>query len=620
MSGSIKKIIKKIPFVGSYVKKVQAEKKEEEQKQKLEKKAAFSDHDVSFKRTVLYFKDEAVASPVLLDLLKNGSGLYEPEQKISSSIHFLLNELQKEQERIKVWLKSEKQNAPDKNSRKISVIVHHHTGEEQLQKLKENFKEAAAGLEFEVFAADIESKQNTSFAEFCNEAARKATGEYLFFLDESVQLASECLNAMLLAAEQNEKAGAVGARILYPESEKAISKFASVKSCGIAFHKKNRNKTWYWQPYDLLAGEETLEVDLQPSVQKAVRVDVMIVLRERFLEVRGFDPAYQSIHVKKDEFSETDLCLKLSKAGYQNLLAPAALAFQSAEEKSKPDQAEKDRRLYNLYVYQGKWQSCLTQMFSEAEDKPIVPDPKKIDICAPMPDDENKKFWGDYHYALAMKKELEKHGYQVDVRPYQRWYESTDSAVTIALRGNRPYYPKEEIVQKNIMWNISHPADIPQGEYERFACLPSDRAGCPDTDYPLTIYGRHWEAFEEAQKCVREPYMPNDQVGQAYRDAKIVLNDHWDDMKETGIVSNRLFDALAAEAFIISDEMPEIEEIFEGTVVTYKDCKDLKEKVDYYMEHPKEAEKLAERGHQLVLEKHTFAKRMDKLVQDLSGL
>lgn len=67
-----------------------------------------------------------------------------------------------------------------------------------------------------------------------------------------------------------------------------------------------------------------------------------------------------------------------------------------------------------------------------------------------------------------MKKELEKHGYQVDVRPYQRWYESTDSAVTIALRGNRPYYPKEELIQKNIMWNISHPADIPQGEYERF--------------------------------------------------------------------------------------------------------------------------------------------------------
>ena len=141
----------------------------------------------------------------------------------------------------------------------VKTGVYTGSGEEQLQKLKENFKEAAAGLEFEVFAADIESKQNTSFAEFCNEAARKATGEYLFFLDESVQLASECLNAMLLAAEQNEKAGAVGARILYPESEKAISKFASVKSCGIAFHKKNRNKTWYWHIHIVARSQDGIE-------------------------------------------------------------------------------------------------------------------------------------------------------------------------------------------------------------------------------------------------------------------------------------------------------------------------------------------------------------------------
>ena len=114
--------------------------------------------------------------------------------------------------------------------------------------------------------------------------------------------------------------------------------------------------------------------------------------------------------------------------------------------------------------------------------------------------------------------------------------------------------------------------------------------------------------------------MPNENVGQAYRDAKIVLNDHWEDMKETGIVSNRLFDALAAEAFIISDEMPEIEDIFRGTVVTYKGKEDLKEKADYYMKHPEEAEKLAKQGHQLVLEEHTFEKRMKKLVKDLEKI
>ena len=60
---------------------------------------SFSDHDVPFKRTVLYFKEDAILSPALLSMLKEGSGLYEPEQKISSSVHYLLNEIQREQER-----------------------------------------------------------------------------------------------------------------------------------------------------------------------------------------------------------------------------------------------------------------------------------------------------------------------------------------------------------------------------------------------------------------------------------------------------------------------------------------------------------------------------------------
>ena len=60
---------------------------------------SFSDHDVPFKRTVIYFKEDAVASPELLELIKNGSGLYVPDQKTSSGIHYFLNEMLREQER-----------------------------------------------------------------------------------------------------------------------------------------------------------------------------------------------------------------------------------------------------------------------------------------------------------------------------------------------------------------------------------------------------------------------------------------------------------------------------------------------------------------------------------------
>lgn len=60
---------------------------------------SYSDNNVPFKRTVLYFTESAIASPALLELLKGSSGLYEPEAKISSTVHSLLNEILREQER-----------------------------------------------------------------------------------------------------------------------------------------------------------------------------------------------------------------------------------------------------------------------------------------------------------------------------------------------------------------------------------------------------------------------------------------------------------------------------------------------------------------------------------------
>lgn len=58
---------------------------------------SFADPNVPFQHIILYFRDDVVASAELLNLLKQGSGLYEPEQSVSSSIHFQLLELIREQ-------------------------------------------------------------------------------------------------------------------------------------------------------------------------------------------------------------------------------------------------------------------------------------------------------------------------------------------------------------------------------------------------------------------------------------------------------------------------------------------------------------------------------------------
>ena len=141
-----------------------------------------------------------------------------------------------------------------------------------------------------------------------------------------------------------------------------------------------------------------------------------------------------------------------------------------------------------------------------------------------------------------------------------------------------------------------------------------------DTDYDFAVYGNQWEGFESVENYVKDSYLANEEVGQAYHDACILLNDHWDDMREEGIVSNRVFDALAAETLILSDYMPEIDEIFQGCVPTYKNEEEFRKKVQYYMEHEEERKRMAKKGRNLVLEKHTFKDRVQVMIEDMKTL
>ena len=47
---------------------------------------------------------------------------------------------------------------------------------------------------------------------------------------------------------------------------------------------------------------------------------------------------------------------------------------------------------------------------------------------------------------------------------------------------------------------------------------------------------------------VMAEHVPNDELRHVYSSAGIVLNDHWDDMREHGYISNRVYDALACGA------------------------------------------------------------------------
>ena len=91
---------------------------------------------------------------------------------------------------------------------------------------------------------------------------------------------------------------------------------------------------------------------------------------------------------------------------------------------------------------------------------------------------------------------------------------------------------------------------------------------------PLSVYGSDWEGLIP-QHLIKGRFIANDQLGASYASAALVLNDHWDDMRREGFLSNRLFDAVASGARVISDDVDGLHGLFGSSVQVAEDASAL---------------------------------------------
>ncbi len=294
-----------------------------------------------------------------------------------------------------------------------------------------------------------------------------------------------------------------------------------------------------------------------------------------------------------------------------------------------------------------------------------------LNVAIKTPNPKDERHWGDYFFALALKKSFQKKGFNVVIQEIEDWYESDLRAdINVVLRGLSKYEPNFNEI--NVMWNISHPDLVTKEEYELYdICFISSQSyakelesevrtivkpllQCTDpevfysfedkslqedllfvgmprgvyreiikdvmqTDFDVSIYGTNWDRFVD-EKYIKGQFIPNNELHKYYSSCKILLNDHWEIMKELDFPSNRLFDALACGTFIISDKIPSADTLFEGCVLTYKNVQDLNNKIGYYLTHDAERKKIAEKGKELVLKNHTFDNRADTIIDYLKKL
>ncbi|MFH1741857.1 MAG: glycosyltransferase [bacterium] len=135
--------------------------------------------------------------------------------------------------------------------------------------------------------------------------------------------------------------------------------------------------------------------------------------------------------------------------------------------------------------------------------------------------------------------------------------------------------------------------------------------------YGLAVYGPpEWKNLlpENGQNAYHGP-LPFDQLPDLFASSSINLNLH--SLQCPRSLNPRDFDVLAAGGFLLSDRVPEADAglLADGEdAVFYQGETDLSEKVHYYLENEDERNRIAERGHETVMERHLLLHRAEKML------
>jgi hypothetical protein len=134
----------------------------------------------------------------------------------------------------------------------------------------------------------------------------------------------------------------------------------------------------------------------------------------------------------------------------------------------------------------------------------------------------------------------------------------------------------------------------------------------------LEVVGKGWEKYI-SRKQIKAQSLTHEQVANEYKNTKVVLCDHWSDMATQGFISNRIFDALACGATVVSDYVAGIENYFNNSVITYNNPSELevilKEVFSSDSENPVSQEVADD-----IAKNHTFLNRAKALISEANKI
>jgi spore maturation protein CgeB len=130
------------------------------------------------------------------------------------------------------------------------------------------------------------------------------------------------------------------------------------------------------------------------------------------------------------------------------------------------------------------------------------------------------------------------------------------------------------------------------------------------------VWGGEWETHIPSE-LIQATSVPYTELPRLYQGASVVLCDHYPDMAREGFIANRVFDAVACGARVVSDDVAGLDELFGGAVQVASGPADLARLVsaEGLASFPSAPElaAIAER----VVREHSYEVRARTLVRDV---
>ena len=190
----------------------------------------------------------------------------------------------------------------------------------------------------------IENEENRGFVDACNQGAEAAKGRYLVFLNNDTVVLPGWLDALVETAERDERAGAVGSLLLYPDGR--LQEAGSI----------------IWSDGETLKyGKGRSAADRRFLFAREVdycSAASLLIRRELFERLGGFDRRYAPAY-----YEDTDLCMGVRSLGYKVVYQPASRLYHSEGATAGMDASTGYKRyqVINRAKFYDKWRDVLAR-------------------------------------------------------------------------------------------------------------------------------------------------------------------------------------------------------------------------------------------------------------------